>query len=123
MANEHPQVLSASTMIGDKVENLAGERLGEVKELMIDIRSGDVVYAVLSFGGFMGVGDKLFAIPWPTLRLDTERKSFQLDINKERLKDAPGFDKDHWPSHADSAFIDQVYSYYRVEPRYRAQPR
>ncbi len=70
--NEYPQVLSASTIIGDKVLNPAGEQLGIIKELMIDLDEGNVAYAVLSFGGFLGMGDKLFAIPWEALALDTE---------------------------------------------------
>jgi sporulation protein YlmC with PRC-barrel domain len=60
----HPRVLSASTLEGDKVTNAEGENLGEVKELMIDLESGRVAYAVLEFGGFLGLGDKLFAVPW-----------------------------------------------------------
>ncbi len=98
--HELPRVLSATSLIGDKVINLSGEELGSVKELMIDLDEGRVAYAVLSFGGVMGIGDKLFAIPWDALDLDTEQHAFLLNIDKAALENAPGFDKDNWPDNA-----------------------
>lgn len=92
--------LSASTMIGDKVVNGSGEELGKIDEIMLDVQSGETGYAVLSFGGFMGMGDKLFAIPWHALQLDGANKQFILDVPKDRLQEAPGFDKDAWPDAA-----------------------
>ena len=92
-----PKVMGASTLIGDKVVNLKGEDLGKIEEFMIDTDTGHVSYAVLSFGGFLGMGDKLFAIPFQSLRLDTEHKRYVLDVDKDRLKNAPGFGKDNWP--------------------------
>jgi hypothetical protein len=71
---------------------------------------------VLSFGGFLGVGDKLFAVPWRALKLDTDNKCFILDVDKDRLRDAPGFDKDHWPSMADTQWASKVHSYYGTRP-------
>jgi sporulation protein YlmC with PRC-barrel domain len=116
--NQHPQVLSASTIIGDKVINTAGEQLGSVKELMIDPDDGFIIYAVLSFGGFLGMGDKLFAIPWEALTLDTEEHAFILDVDKEILKNAPGFDKDHWPDNAqyEAGWLLDIYEYYGYSP-------
>ena len=116
--NEHPQVLSASTTIGDKVINTAGEQLGNIKELMIEAEDGSIVYAVLSFGGFLGLGDKLFAIPWEALTLDTEEHAFILDIDKDILKNAPGFDKDHWPGTAEyeAGWLLDIYEYYGYSP-------
>jgi sporulation protein YlmC with PRC-barrel domain len=110
------QVLSATTIVGDPVENAQGESLGKIEELMIDLDRGSIAYAVLSFGGVLGIGDKLFAVPWEALSVDTTDKKVRLDVNKERLEDAPGFDKDHWPSAADQSFLDQVYAYYEVTP-------
>ena len=116
--NEYLQVLSASTIIGDKVLNPAGEQLGIIKELMIDLDEGHVAYAVLSFGGFLGMGDKLFAIPWEALALDTEDHAFILDMDKEILKNAPGFDKDHWPGTAEfeAGWLLDIYEYYGYSP-------
>ncbi len=79
---------------------------------MLDMQSGQVSYAVLSFGGFLGILDKLFAVPWSALKLDTVNKCFTLNVEKERLESAPGFDKDNWPNMADSSWQDTIHSYY-----------
>jgi len=89
---------------------------------MLDVHSGRVAYAVLSFGGFLGMGGKLFAVPWSALTLDTEHKRFVLDIDKERLASAPGFDKDHWPNMADPSWTRSIHSYYGTKP-YPDDPR
>ena len=121
--NKYPQVLSATTMIGDKVTSTEGEELGELKELMIDLDNGRVSYAVLSFGGFLGLGDKLFAIPWDALTIDTEKHAFILAVDKEVLKNAPGFDKDHWPENAqyEAGWLLDVYEYYGYSPYWMAE--
>jgi sporulation protein YlmC with PRC-barrel domain len=113
---QHPSILSATTMIGDQVKNAQGEDLGQIEEIMIDTQQGQVAYAVLSFGGFLGLGDKLFAIPWQALSLDAKNHQFILDVPKERLENAPGFDKDNWPQHADWQWLSDVYAYYGYEP-------
>ena len=110
------RVLSASTLAGDSVQNSVGEALGKVDELMIDIPSGRVAYAVLSIGGFLGMGNKLFAVPWSALRVDEDKKIFVLDVDKKKLENAPGFDKDNWPDMADVAWGTQIYSYYGATP-------
>ena len=94
------------------VFNRDGDDLGEIKELMIDMASGQVAYAVLSFGGLLGMGDKLFAVPWSALTLDAEDKRFTLALDAKVLKDAPGFEKDHWPSMADAAWARSVHTFY-----------
>ena len=118
--NDHsgpgPEIMAASSFEGEDVVNGLGEELGEIKEIMLDVRSGRIAYAVLSAGGFLGIGDKLFAIPWGTLTLNTDKKCFILDIDKERLKNAPGFDKDHWPSMAGDQWANDLHSYYGVRP-------
>src|SRR5690349_10072375 len=86
------RVLSASTLAGDRVRNSRGDDLGKVDEIMIDIPSGRVAYAVLSFGGVMRMGNKLFAVPWNALRVDEDDKCFILDVDKRTLESAPGFD-------------------------------
>jgi sporulation protein YlmC with PRC-barrel domain len=113
---EQPRVLSAGTLKGDKVRNSAGEDLGKIEELMIDLETGRIAYVVLSFGGFLGMGDKLFAIPWEALRLDTDRHEFILDVDKELLKKAPGFDKNDWPDMADRSWGSGIYGYYGYRP-------
>jgi sporulation protein YlmC with PRC-barrel domain len=113
---EQPRVLSASTLAGDPVVNAAGDKLGKIEEFMIDLDNGRIAYAVLSFGGFLGVGSKLFAIPWQALSLDTEKHEFVLNVDKELLKNAPGFDKDNWPDFADRSWGSGIYQYYGYQP-------
>ena len=105
-----PQVMAADTLEGDTVVNRAGENLGEIQDIMIDVPSGRVAYAVLSFGGFLGMGDKLFAIPWSALTLDANNRRFILDVPKERLQNTPGFDKDHWPAMADQRWATEIHA-------------
>lgn len=111
-----PLVLSAGTLIGDQVVNLKGENLGKVEELMIDTNEGRVSYAVVSFGGIMGFGNKLFAIPWGLLSIDTENRYFMLNVDREVFENAPGFDKDNWPQMTSRDWISNVYQHYGVPP-------
>lgn len=107
-----PHLMGADTLIGNDVYNKNSEDIGNIKEIMLDMRTGSVSYAVLSFGGFLGMGEKLFAVPWGALKLDTENKRFTLDVSKEQLKDAPGFDKAHWPNMADETWAKSIHAYY-----------
>ncbi len=109
-------VLSASTLAGNSVRNAAGEDLGKVDEIMIDIPSGRVAYAVLSFGGFLGLGSKLFAVPWSALKVDEDEKCFVLNAHKQSMEKAPGFDKDAWPDMSDPDWGSEIATYYRITP-------
>ena len=111
-----PRVMGAGTLSGDEVVNRQGEKLGTIEEIMLDVPTGRIAYAVLSSGGFLGIGDKLFAIPWGSLTLDPENKCFVLDVARDGLEQAPGFDKDHWPSMADRDWARELHTYYRVRP-------
>ncbi len=107
-----PALMGANTLIGNDVYNKDGEDLGDVKEIMTDMASGKVAYAVLSFGGVLGMGDKLFAVPWPALKLDTAHKRFTLNVPNDVLKGAPGFNQDHWPSMSDKTWASGVHEFY-----------
>jgi len=109
---QRSRVLSTSTLIGDTVKNREGENLGKIEELMIDLETGRIAYMVLSFGGFLGLGDKFFAIPWDSFTFKPEEKEFLLDIKKEKLKNAPGFDKDNWPDMADPEWRTDIHTFY-----------
>ena len=109
-------VLSASSLMDDEVTNAAGEDLGTVTDLMIDLGTGRIAYAVLSFGGFLGLGDKLFAVPWQALTVNTSNKKFIFHVNKEQLENAPGFDKDNWPDMANPEWGRGIYDYYSLTP-------
>ena len=89
--------LTASSIIGDKVENKAGEKLGKIKDIMLNVNSGAMEYFIVEFGGFLGIGEKFFAIPFNLLSVDPEKQVYIFDQPREMLEKAPGFDKDHWP--------------------------
>ena len=112
----YPYVLSSSTICSDHVKNAAGEDLGKIEDLMIDLYSGRIAYAVLSFGGFLKMGNKLFAIPWEALKVDGVNKEFILHVDKSRLENATGFDKDNWPNMADPTFGSTLYRHYGLKP-------
>jgi sporulation protein YlmC with PRC-barrel domain len=118
-----PEVMAADTLQGDRVVNGANEELGTIEDIMIDVQRGCVAYAVMSCGGFLGLGDKLFAIPWGALTLDADRKCFVLDAERERFEKAPGFDKDHWPSMADSSWAGSVHDFFGVRPYWHESSR
>ena len=111
-----PELMGANTLIGNEVFNLQGQNVGEVKEIMLDMRSGHVGYAVLSFGGFLTLGEKLFAVPWAALTLDTEFKRFTMDASLPNLEIAPGFDKNYWPDMADASWAKELHAYYGITP-------
>jgi sporulation protein YlmC with PRC-barrel domain len=108
--------VKASSIIGTDVVNPKGDNLGEIKEVVIDPSSGRVAYAVVSFGGFLSMGEKLFAIPFSSFKFDVTENEYVLDISKERLEAAPGFDPDHWPSMSEEKWNRDVYKYYERAP-------
>lgn len=108
--------MKASSIIGTNVVNKQQENLGDIKEMVIDPQTGKVAYAVVSFGGFLGMGEKLFAIPFSAFAYNPSENEYVLDASKERLKAAPGFDSDHWPSMSDEKWNRDLSSYYDRAP-------
>jgi len=108
--------VKASSIIGTDVINPKGDSLGDIKEVVLDPRTGRVAYSVVSFGGFLGMGEKLFAVPFSAFEYDAAKSKYVLDVSKDRLKDAPGFNADHWPSMADEKWNRDVYKYYDRSP-------
>ncbi|HIB68308.1 MAG TPA: PRC-barrel domain containing protein [Phycisphaerales bacterium] len=108
------RLASSSTIQGQNIYNNAGEKLGKVEDVMLDLQQGKIAYVVLSFGGFLGLGDKLFAVPMQALRADGENECFHMDISKEKLDNAPGFDKNSWPSTYDEKFVSTVHTHYGI---------
>lgn len=106
-------IISAGTLMGDHVRNSSGASLGKIEEIMIDVNNGKIAYAVLSFGGFLGIGDKLFAVPWNSLTLNSAAQEFILDVDKTVLENAPGFDKDNWPDMADTSWHTEIQNHWR----------
>ncbi|BCQ22905.1 PRC-barrel domain-containing protein [Caballeronia sp. NK8] len=115
-AGPGPDVMAASTLDGNSVISSDGHDVGSLKEIMLDVSSGRIAYAVLSSGGFLGIGDKLLAVPWSALTLDTDNRCFRLDATGEQVRNSPGFDKDAWPSMADRVWASTVHQHYGREP-------
>ena len=116
-------LLSTGSLKNTKIVNLDGENLGNLDEIMLHADSGDIAYAVVSFGGFLGMGDKHFAVPWEALTIDTDEHRIVLDIDRERLENAPGFDKDAWPTKAETGWMTDLYRHYGAtyQPRHPGQ--
>jgi sporulation protein YlmC with PRC-barrel domain len=112
----HPNVLSTTAIIGDSIVNRAGENLGKIEELMLDLEKGRVAYAVLSFGGVMEMGEKLYVIPFEALKLDGSREHFVLDVDKAKLRNAPGFDRNNPPKASDRTWGAEIYKFYGYKP-------
>ena len=111
-AKDKSGVLRASELIGMTVVGNDGKKLGDIKDLVIDPEEGGIQYAVLDFGGFAGIGDKYFAVPWEALQLDQMNSKLSLDVHKKDLKNAPGFDKKNWPDLNLSQVM--IYEFYEV---------
>ena len=122
-----PLFLTARTINGDKVINTAKEHLGKIEDLMIDLENGRVAYAVLSFGGFLGFGNKLFAVPWEALSVRPHEHAFALDVSKEILEKAEGFDMDDWPVTCEQLatstreWLTNIYTCYGCKPYWQTE--
>lgn len=101
--------LTATSIIGDRVHSPKGEALGKIEDIMIDLTTSRIEYVVIEMGGFLGIGEKIFAIPFGLLKVDPKAQAFVLDQEKETLKKAPGFDKHHWPETNEHFFESTSY--------------
>jgi sporulation protein YlmC with PRC-barrel domain len=108
-ANTPLKYLTATSLIGNKVFNNEDEALGDIKDIMVNVNDGTIEYMIIEFGGFLGIGEKLFAVPFRALVLDTNRHAFILNQKREVLENAPGFDKEHWP---ETNAIAKTYAYW-----------
>jgi sporulation protein YlmC with PRC-barrel domain len=115
-----PDLMAAATLDGNKVVTADGEHVGKISDIMLDVRSGRIAYAVLSEGGFLGMGTTLHAIPWRALTLNVDEKLFLVNLMADEIKNSPGFDKDHWPTMADPQWGSTVHEYYHQQPYWMA---
>ena len=106
------QVVRTCDVIGKKVLGRDNESLGKVEEIVLDKVNGEVRYAVLSFGGFMGLGDDFYALPWKTLEYCQPEDAFKVNVAKETLKSASGFNKDNWPDFASASWSKSINDFY-----------
>jgi sporulation protein YlmC with PRC-barrel domain len=113
---ETSSVISADKVEGTTVYNTKGEKLGSIEEVMIDKLSGKVAYAVLSFGGFLGIGDRHHPLPWQVLKYDTNQGGYVINLDKKTLEGAPSYSDDESVNWADQQWGRQVHDYYQVPP-------
>jgi len=111
-----PELMAAHALRGDSVVNPRGYALGRVEHIVLDVQRGRIAYAVLTFGGFLGLGEKYFAIPWNALTFDSDRHRFILNVDRAVLEGAPGFDRNHWPAMADPEWASHLHAYYGFPP-------
>jgi sporulation protein YlmC with PRC-barrel domain len=109
-------LVRAKDVVGVAVKNRDSESLGKIEEIVLDKKTGQTSYVVLSFGGILGLGNKLFALPWHSISYDVDNDCFLLNETKERLENAPGFDKNNWPNMADKAWMESISTYYGKPP-------
>ena len=105
-------LVSTNKLDNYNVVNTAGEDLGQVQNMMLDMTNGQIAYAIVSFGGFMGMSDKWFAIPWEAMTWSPETKRLVLNISKDKLKEAPGMDKSHWQEDLDAKWLGESSEYF-----------
>ena len=107
-----PGIMGVDTLVGSRIYNAHGEDLGDIKDFMVEMRTGRITFALVAFGNVPGLGDKLFAVPWSALLLDANRHRFLLHVTADVLKNAPGFDKEHWPSMIDPIWLKNLHNFY-----------
>lgn len=113
---EQGDLISADKVTGTAVYNQAGENLGEVYSVMIDKLSGKVAYAVMSFGGFLGIGDRYHPLPWSMLHYDTARGGYVVNIDKSTLEGAPSYGENETVDWSDPAYGRRLHEHYQVPP-------
>jgi len=119
-------ILRTSTIEGMKVRNAKNEDLGSIKELVVDVETGQVKYAAVSFGGVLGIGDKLFAVPWKALTLKSGEKEryLVLNVDKQKLEQAKGFNENQWPDLADPKWAAETETFYHAQrPERTPEPK
>jgi sporulation protein YlmC with PRC-barrel domain len=118
-AEQNWQLHRASQAVGMKVKNANDEKLGKVEDIVVATGSGEIRYLALSFGGFLGIGDKYFAVPWDAVMLEHKDKEHfvMFDVTKEQLENAQGFDKDHWPDFGNDKWAAANDAHYTAQRR------
>lgn len=115
-AREAGSLIAAGRVEGTTVYNPAGDSLGTIDEIMIDKQSGKVAYAVMSFGGFLGMGERHHPLPWGVLRYDTGLGGYVVNLDKETLKNAPSYGKNEVYNFEERSAAEKLHDYYRIPP-------
>jgi sporulation protein YlmC with PRC-barrel domain len=112
----HTKAIAASRVMGTAVYNTAGEHIGTIEDVMLDKTSNGIMFAVIGFGGFLGIGEKFHAIPWSVLDYETSRGGYVVPFTKEQLAAAPSYSIDELTRGDGQAARDASYDYYKVKP-------
>jgi hypothetical protein len=112
----NPRLWASCAVKEARVCNFSGEELGKVDEFVIDFDIGRIAYVVVAVGGFIGIGEKLFAVPWELFSIRADDHAFFLDVENQMLLDAPGFDKSRWPDMADASWGARIHSHFARKP-------
>ena len=121
-ATGHTEVIRAKKVIGTTVKNAAGEKIGTVEDIVLDKLSNNIVYAVVGFGGFLGVNEKFHPVPWSALKFDKSKSSYVVEFTKEQLEAAPAGSIDELARNDGQDFRNRAFDYYKA-PRYWETPR
>jgi hypothetical protein len=114
--SETGNLIASDKVQGTNVYNTAGENLGSIHDLMLDKPSGKVAYAIMSFGGFLGMGSQYHPLPWSVLKYDPNLGGYVVNLDKQELEGAPGYDADAEPTWGDRAYETKIHDYYRAGP-------
>lgn len=112
----HTNAITASRVIGTAVYNTAGDHIGDIEDVMLEKMSNGIMFAVIGFGGFLGIGEKYHALPWSTLDYDEDKGGYVVPFTKEQLEAAPSYSIDDLASGNGTAARDASYEYYKVDP-------
>lgn len=107
------RLVSLARLLGDDVRNYEDDELGSIRDVMLDTATGEIAYIILSAGGILGIGEKLIAIPWYAFEQDPDAKCMRLNVDRQSLKEAPGFDKDNWPDMSSLSWGRRIHEYFR----------
>jgi sporulation protein YlmC with PRC-barrel domain len=116
-AGGHTSAIRAKKVLGTAVEDTTGTKIGEIEDIVLDKQSNNIMFAVVGFGGFLGVGEKYHPLPWSMLDYDPEDDSYVVNVTKEQLKAAPADSIEALTSDDGMAFRDSAYNYYKA-PKY-----
>jgi hypothetical protein len=114
--DETVSLISAGKVSGTSVYNTAGESLGQIHDVMIDKKTGRIAYALMSFGGFLGIGERYHPLPWATLKYDTRQGGYVVGLTAQQLKDAPTFGAAERPAWGDLSYEQNIHDYYKAAP-------
>jgi hypothetical protein len=109
-------LISASKVTGTNVYNVQGDSLGSIYDVMLDKRSGKIAYAVMSFGGFLGIGERYHPLPWATLKYDKRQGGYVVGLTREQLEKAPTYAASETPAWGDRAYEQKIHDYYKTTP-------